>query len=182
MNRHEASTTPLPALEWSELVELPTAPSPPSERIALSQGQSLDVERRASGDRLTVRGLRGEVTLRVVLTDEGPILSFQAADLAIEATRSLRLAAEHVAIGARRSMSLTTGEDMDVRVGGRRHTRVEGRDLTEASAVETQANDGDVVLRAREDVRVDAEHIGLNDDPCPGALPWTKAAGEEGGA
>jgi hypothetical protein len=161
---------------------LPTLAGEPAHReavtVPLTLGGSASIVREESGDRIVVRSRGGTVTLTIELGEAGPKLRFSGADVVLEATHRLSLRAESVELVAERDLVTTVGGDAKLAVGGARHTRITGADRLEAHTLETQANEGEIVLRAREDVRIDAEHIGLNDDPCPGPLPWTAAAEE----
>lgn len=152
-----------------------------AERVTLplAHGRRLTID--AEGDaseRVQIRSRSGSLEVDLRLDERGVRLVVEAIDLSLVAARSLSVTAEDIALRSRRALELDAGADMRVRVAGTRHTTVDGVDRTEAHSIETQANEGDLVIRARADVRVDAEHIGLNDDPCPAPLPWTLAASE----
>jgi hypothetical protein len=162
-------TLPAHSEEPSELSDAVTIP--------LSGGGSAAIERREVADRIVVRSREGTVTLTVELGPAGPKLHFSGAEVVLEATRALALRAESLELYASGGLVTRVGGDARTEIAGQRHTRIVGADRTEAHTLETQANEGEIVLRAREDVRIDAEHIGLNDDPCPGPLAWTWVAG-----
>lgn len=136
----------------------------------LPSGRTIEIGRAADLDRVTIRGRDGAVVLAIEVGDRGPVLRFESAELSIGAVGRLSLAADTIAIASRGDLATT--------VAGTHHTRVGGAERVEAARVEVQANDEEIVLRAREDVRIDGEHVGLNDDLCPGPLPWTSAAAE----
>jgi hypothetical protein len=125
---------------------------------------------------LVVHGADGRVVLDLELTDKGPRLTFESAELELRASRRVAIAAEEVAIEAERMLSLSSAGGLRICVAGDRHTRVEGEDRTEAAAVAIQANEGAVAVRAMQRVSIDGEHIGLNDDPCPQPFAWSKLA------
>lgn len=69
-------------------------------------------------------------------------------------------------------------------IAGTRQTSVRGPERLEASAIELQANEQAVQLRAAGRIGLDGEHIGLNDEPCLQPFAWSAiaagaAAGEE---
>jgi hypothetical protein len=172
MSLHLAPALSALAQEASGLVDAITVP--------LSHGGSAAIERAEAADRIVVRSREGTVTLTVELGPAGPKLHFSSAEVVLEASRTLALRAETVELHAGRDLLTRVGGDARAEIAGQRHTRIAGADHLEAHTLETQANEGEIVLRAREDVRIDAEHIGLNDDPCPGPLSWTLAAEELG--
>jgi hypothetical protein len=139
--------------------------------VLLSSGRRVEVEAGGDADRIVVRSRGGEIVLRIAVGDEGPVLSFSSATIELEATKQLRLAAEDIHVEAKRDLRET--------VGGMHHTRVAGDERLEAGRVELQANDGSVAVRAREHIALDAEHIGLNDEPLPAPFSWSKAREEE---
>lgn len=145
---------------WEHLAHFPSS--------RLSRGRSLEVETDGQHDRLTIRAASGAIVLAIEVGDHGPVLRFEAAELQLAATRALRLSAETIEVEAK--------GDLNTKVGGTHHTRVEGAERLEAARIELQANEEEVVIRAREDIRIDGEHIGLNDDLAPAPLPWTAAA------
>lgn len=146
-------------------------PSAANFEVRLASGRTLRADASDQGDRLEVRGLGGEVVLRVVIGDQGPIFTFESAQLELASTGDLTLRGRNVVVEAE--------ADMVVEVGGDRHTRVAGAERLEANSVEIQANEDSLSMRARENVLIDAEQIGLNDAPVPVPFPWSKAAKEE---
>lgn len=167
-----------------------TEPPPPSgvlgrveipvtgAELSLSSGRRYELLASPEGDRLTVRGRGGDVLLRVLMTDAGPLLAFESAEIEIAAAGTLALSGRDVSIEARRSLSLTAGGDCTQAIKGARHTRVGAADRLEAESVQLQANEGAVEMRAAGRIALDGEHIGLNDDPCPRPFEWSTAAAD----
>ena len=144
--------------------------------VLLSSGRRYAMEAKPDGDRLTVRARNGQVMLRVTLTDAGPVLFFEGADVELRAARSLVLEGETVEVRANAFRTRVAG-DVDEQIGGARHTRIGGVDRLEAAALQTQANDGAFELKAAGRIALDGEHIGLNDDTCPMPFGWSAIAG-----
>jgi hypothetical protein len=119
------------------------------------------------------------VVLRVLVGEGGPVLSFDAAEIEIASRGELTLTGRDVRVRAARDLLVDVGGDARTHVAGDRHTSVRGAERLEADRVELQANEEDVAVRARERVLLDAEHIGLNDDPLPAPFEWSRAANEE---
>lgn len=141
----------------------------PSSRTArLPSGRVVEISATADGDRVEIRARTGRVLLRVFVDDRGPLLDFEDADLRINTSRDLALRGRDVSIEAAR--------DLHVAVAGDRHSAIGGADRLEAGVLEMQANAGNAALRARGEVRIDAERIGLNDDPLPAPFPWSQPA------
>ena len=155
-------------------VDLPDS----SIETRFASGRRCELESDGETDRITVRARDGAVVLRVSLTDAGPVLSFSAAEVTIEASRRLTLDAPEITLHAEDDVTLDVGGSMRARIAGDHHTRVGGKEQLEASAIELQASRAAVAVRAMEAITLDGEHIGLNDDPCPCAFPWSEIAGE----
>jgi hypothetical protein len=153
-------------------VELPVAFS----EVLLASGRRCSMRTEPEGDRLTVRARNGQVVLRVLITEAGPVLSFESADIAIAGTRRLTLSAQDVSIDASRSMEVNVEGDMTQTIAGARHTSVRGAERLEASSVEIQANEEAVCLRAAGRIGLDGEHVGLNDEPCLAPFAWSAVA------
>ncbi|WP_394841043.1 hypothetical protein LZC95_28700 [Pendulispora brunnea] len=119
--------------------------------VALASGRSLEV-RRPSGDHeiLRVLGSSGRIELTVVLTDAGPKLIFEAADIELRATHAVSVACER----------------FDV------HASQEARIEAHHATIETTA--GDIALRANDNVVVVGEQIRLNCDKPDEVPPWMK--------
>jgi len=137
------------------------------------------MEAKQDGDRVTVRARDGKVMLRVTLTDAGPVLCFESADVELRAMRSLLLESETVELRASVLRTHVSG-DVQEQIGGARHTRIDGADRLEAATIQCQANEGAIELRAAGRIALDGEHIGLNDDPCPTPFGWSAIAGGPG--
>jgi hypothetical protein len=165
---HAPSAAPEASASTSLLDQV--EPAVDAASVLLSSGRRVDLEAGPDVDRLVVRARGGEIVLRIAVGDEGPVLSFSSATLDLEATKSLRLAAQDIHVEAKGDLRET--------VGGTHHTRVAGDERLEATRVEVQANEGNVWVRAREHIALDAEHIGLNDDPLPAPFVWSQAHGQ----
>lgn len=158
-----------------DAVELPCD----AATVATLSGRRYDIQSGERGDRLTVRSRGGEVVLRVTITDSGPILVFEGAEVELCATRALRLRADEVSVRARGDLCLESGGALDARVGGSVHTRVAGALRMEAAEVEIQASERHLAARARGTIAIDGEHIALNGDPFPQPFAWSAPAEEE---
>jgi hypothetical protein len=163
-----ASVVDVEHVEHVEHVELPTN----AARVVLASGRRYDVDAGEDDvDRVVVRGRGGEVLLRIEVTERGPVLAFSSAEIELSATRRLTLDAGEIAVRSRGALR--------VDVAGDRHARIAGAERVEAARVELQANEAGVAVRAMEAIRLDGEHIGLNDDPAPKPFAWSAIA--EGG-
>lgn len=124
------------------------------ESVELSRRQRMIVLRRPDADVVQFLSRQGEITLSVILTEAGPVLQFQGASLALQASGSLSIEAEHLHLHGRGGVSLTTNGDLSVQATG---------DLTsEARAQKITATLGDVNVSANDDVRLLGERVRMN--------------------
>jgi len=157
-------------------IEAPVA----SAAVTLLSGRRYELEAGTERDQLTIRSSGGEVVLRVEVTDRGPVLSFSGAEVELSAARSLRLAARDVSIAAERDVELAAGGSLRESAAGHHHVRAGGDARVEGASVELQANRDGVGVRAMRAIKLDGEHIGLNDDPLPQPFGWSEIAGGPG--
>lgn len=129
-------------------------------------------------DSLTVHGSDGRLVLSVMLTEAGPVLSVSGAAIVIEGTRALRLAAPEIELRSTGATTISTGGDLRATVGGDCHLRSEGDQRCEARAIEVQASQGHVGVRAVAGITLDGDHIGLNDEPLPRPFAWSTLGSE----
>jgi hypothetical protein len=168
-----ATTLSAPSSAVLDAVEAPVT----AAELTLTSGRRYEITTDHDRDRVVIRSRSGEIVLRVEVTDAGPVLSFSGAVVELAASRRLHLAAEEVAVEAKRDLSVHVGGSMHERVEGDHHLRVRGEERVEAAKVEVQANERGVAVRAMEEIALDGAHIGLNDDPAPEPFPWSAIAG-----
>lgn len=148
-------------------------------RVVLTSGRSYELSAGESEDHLVVRGRNREVVLRVRITDEGPVLSFESAAISLSASRSIELEAASIKLKAQQNLELEAGGDLLARAEGHYHVQAEKDARVEATNVEVQATRGRVELLAEGRVAIDGEHIGLNDKPEPRPFEWSRGLEEE---
>lgn len=183
---------PLGALAQAEL---PVA----AASVALISGRRIELRASSEGDEVVVRAVGGGEVVRIEITDAGAVVRATGAPVELRASGRLTLSADDLELCAKRNLhlsagktisldascltlasegaaSLRTGGDLTTRTAGTHHLVAQGAVRMEAAAVELQANEQAVRVRAMEGVELDAEHIGLNDDPCPAPFPWSSIA------
>ena len=146
--------------------------------VVLASGRRYVMDSDVEGDRLTIRSGKGLLLLVVLVTDRGPVLAFEGAELELRAARSLVLESDAITLRANTLRTEVEG-DVSERIGGGRHTHIHAADQLEAAAIQAQASHGPIELRAAGRVAIDAEHIGLNDDPCPVPFGWSEIGRDE---
>lgn len=178
--RHEGEAAPLDEGAASPGVLDRVATPVSNAEVTLASGRRYSLDSGADSDRLTIRARNGEVVLRIEVSDRGPVLSFSSADIDIAAAQRIRLAAKRVEVEAAEEVSLTAGADIVQRATGDHRVSAGGSAQVQGGSVEMQANNGGVGVRAMRAIRLDGEHIGLNDDPLPAPFAWSDiAAGPE---
>jgi hypothetical protein len=116
-------------------------------RLELPSGRSIEChDAPAGGELVTIRNPAGRVELEVRLTEAGPVLLFDAAQLELRATGRIRADCE--------SLEIVTAGDAALRVGGELSTSARTTDIASTR--------GDVRIRANDDVRLNGERVKLN--------------------
>jgi hypothetical protein len=116
-------------------------------RLDLPSGRSIEChDAPAGGELVTIRDPAGQVELEVRLTEAGPVLRFDAAQLELRAAGRIRADCE--------SLEIVTTGDAALHVGGDLSTRARITDITSTR--------GDVRVRANDDVRLNGERVKLN--------------------
>lgn len=168
------------ALTWEALLEDVEATVGRAD-LVLTSGRRYELESGDAADRLTIRGRTGEIILRVEVNERGPILSFAAAEIDVRAAGRMRLAAREVEIASEGDLTLSARGSIRQRAAGDVDVRASGDTRVEAAAIQLQASAEGVDVRAMRSIRLDGEHIGLNDDPHPAPFPWSRLAREAEG-
>lgn len=131
-------------------VTLDALPVGPVERVALPSGRAVEVTAHGGLERLRVVGRGGRVELTVVLTDAGPRLVFESADVEIKSVGAVTVDCERFAVNARTEASLRAEE------------------------VRVEATRGDVAVRANDAVKLDGEEVLMNCDANDEVPPWMR--------
>lgn len=157
-------------------VEAPTS----TASVTLTSGRTYELTAGDEADRLVIRARSGEVVLRIELTDQGPLLRFSGAEVALEATERVSIRGRTVEVHAEESLGLRSDGALVERVGGDRHARIDGEDRLEAASIAIQASEGALCAKAQGDIRLDGDRIGLNDAPLPSPFAWSALAEVDG--
>lgn len=146
----------------------------PSATLPLASGRRVEVVEGRDADTIVVRATSGECVLRVRVTDAGPVLSFRAAALELDAG-ALALGCDDLRIVARRSAAIDVGGDLRERVRGDAVREAGGLAATDAREVAIRASRGGVAVEANDDVAIKGERVRLNSDDPPMPLTWDEA-------
>jgi hypothetical protein len=142
--------------------------------VSLSGGREVWLQPTIDGEEIVIVDGPREI-VEIAIDGAGVRVRATRARLEVDAAEDLELSARRVAIRATEALALRSEGDAEVHVRGSRTTIVRGDERLEASAIELQARDQHVDVRAQGPVRIDGEHIGLNDDPCPHRFAWSVA-------
>jgi uncharacterized protein (DUF2345 family) len=126
----------------------------PLHSVELARGQRLEVERGPGEDVVRLIAGDGKVTLSIHLTPEGPVLSCEAAALAVRTSGRLSLEAEHIRLHGRAGLELSSGGDVVVSTPGDLHSHARIQNIT--------ADLGNVNVKANDDVKLNGERVMVN--------------------
>lgn len=143
-----------------------------SSAIVLTSGRSVEVGVESGGDLLRVRARGGEVVLSVLLTDQGPVLRFAAADLDIQASGRVSIACETFKVQAKTDVHIEAGGGITERAAGDVVRVAGGRTRQEARNIDLIAEPGTISVVANDDVDIKGERVRLNCEPAPMAKTW----------
>jgi hypothetical protein len=124
------------------------------DALELPSGRRISCEEEASGELVTVQGPEGGVELRVLLTEDGPVLRFDAARLELQSAGTIRAECDRFEVAARSDVVQEAGGDVSVQARGDLSTRARTTSVTSTR--------GDVALKANDDVTLDGERVKLN--------------------
>ncbi len=116
--------------------------------LSLRSGRRVDVQATSEGDWLSVRSPEGACVLTVLITEQGPVLRFEAAALQVAVAKSIQVSCEDFCVVAKNEV------------------RMEGR------TVGLAAQQGGITIRADDDVAIDGERVLLNSTDGPQQLSW----------
>ena len=124
------------------------------QKFNLVAGQQLLLERGNSEDVILLSDQDGQVQLSIVVTPAGPVLKIEGLQLLIQASGSLAIDAEQVAIRGRKGVFIDSGSNV-------RLSAASDMEL-EASVNNIKATLGNVNILANDDVKLNGERIKLN--------------------
>lgn len=142
------------------LQEIVDAEAAEERATQLAHGRTLI--QGSTRDHLTIRSPEGVVELRLRITESGPVLSFDQANLSLENTGAVSLECDALHVKTKRASELDIGGDLTQRVAG--NYRVEARDdsFFSAQAVNIDAELGELSLKANDDVSIQGLRVLVN--------------------
>lgn len=128
------------------------------ERVPLRHGKLLQVTSEQDHDRVVLVGKTGRVELTLEITESGARVLVDAADLAIRAKNRVAVECDTFDVAARQIVARAT-ESATI----------------EAPNAAMHATEGDLSLRANDDVKINGERVLLNSDDELRVPEWMKS-------
>jgi len=122
--------------------------------LQLVGNQQLTIEKCDRHNLIRIHGAQGKVSLTIEVTETGPVLRFDGADVAIETTGALSVDAETISLHGRKGVTLSSGGNAAIQVTG---------DLETSARIQTiRAELGNVNVTANDNIRLVGERVLLN--------------------
>ncbi|HEY4238286.1 MAG TPA: hypothetical protein VGM88_00645 [Kofleriaceae bacterium] len=96
-----------------------------TREVYLRDGRKLTVAAEGQHELVEIRGSGGQLELRIVLTEQGPILKMDAVRLELKAEEAVSIDSKRVEIHAQEEVAVTS--DAEVNVEGKADVRVRGK-------------------------------------------------------
>ena len=95
--------------------DAPVVPAVPDSRSLLPSGRTVVVRAHEHDEEIEVRSAGGEVEVRIVLTEQGPILRLRGARLEIDSSDTVAVNCRQFEVNASHGVQLRTPGDVEVR-------------------------------------------------------------------
>ncbi len=128
--------------------------------LSLSHGRKVII--KSEGECLQITSETGVVELTVKITENGPVLTFEEANIEIVNKGDLKLECENLDIKTRGKMKVDTGDDIEYRVSGNLKFDVRDDAQFSAQSMEIKSELGDLSLIANDDVAINGLRILMN--------------------
>ena len=126
----------------------------PMEQIDFQNGNQVEIDRESK--ELRIIGIDGNVSLRIYLTEQGPVIDLKAAAFRIQADQQIQLESPQIHIKAGEKLTLSSEGDLSQEVKGDIHSKARIQNI--------EADLGNVNIKANDDVKLDGERVKLNCD------------------
>lgn len=133
-----------------------TGPKASPELIELAEGHRLSISE--DGKSLSLTNVKG-LNLQLRLTPEGPVLDLDVPTLTIRNQGDLKLEADNLHIKTKGQMIQEIGGDFEQRISGHHHLAVRDDLRVEAQALGLEAVRGELELKASDDVALEGLRI-----------------------
>jgi hypothetical protein len=133
-----------------------------STSIDLAHGHALSIDCKQGTERLEIVSNQGQVMLTIEMTPKGPVLKFHGASISVFTDGELTLDAKQLNLQGRDSVNIISGDELNIEAKGSASSRASVQHIT--------ALDGNVNVKANDDVRINGERCMVNCDS-PNAIP-----------
>jgi len=131
-------------------------PEKGDQEVQLAGRHRLIVRRTERGDAVQLLTPDGAAPLTIEITSAGVRIQLAAPSVALETQGDLTLSADHLTLHGRKGLALTSGGDLDLAAKGDLHSTAQAQVL--------RAEQGEVNIKASDDVRVSGERVMVNCD------------------
>jgi hypothetical protein len=94
--------------------------------VYLREGRTLTVSTIGSDELVEVRAASGQVELRIMLTEQGPVLQMEAVRLKLKATEAVEVETRQFSVKAEESVALASEGELTVTSKGETKVEAEG--------------------------------------------------------
>jgi len=101
-------------------------PQPSPDHIPLDRGRSLELSHTGTDDVVEIRAASGQLELRIVLTEDGPVLQLDAVKMSLSASESVAIDCKRFAVNASDEATLESGGEFVIKAEGELQTTSTG--------------------------------------------------------
>ena len=130
------------------------------ETTPLALGRTL--RRDATSEQLTIHSPEGEVELKIRITKEGPVLSFELVNIALNNTGNVNIECEALNVKTRGASEFDIGGDLTHRIAGNYAMAARDDSNFSSQAVTVEAEFGDLTLKANDDLSLNGLRVLVN--------------------
>jgi hypothetical protein len=158
-SRPNPDNIPKKALEKRDSSENSLLPDP-SRQISLTHARNLTIHEESG--LLEIINPSGQVELQVKITDQGPVLVFNHAKLALTNSGDVDLQCQNLSLKASGRLKMMSGASFEQRVSGSYNVQVRDDASMKAQSIELDAELGELALKANDDVALNGLRVLMN--------------------
>ncbi len=97
-----------------------------AREVYLREGRTLTVSTVGADELVEIRAASGQVELRIVLTEQGPVLQMEAVRLKLKATEAVEVETKQFSVKAEESVALVSQGELTIASAGETKVEAEG--------------------------------------------------------
>lgn len=97
-----------------------------AREVYLREGRTLTVSTVGTDELVEIRAASGQVELRIVLTEQGPVLQMEAVRLKLKATEAVEVETKQFSVKAEESVALVSQGELTIASTGETKVEAEG--------------------------------------------------------